>query len=259
MDDDGSEAKRLYGRGHQQQIRFGPPHTPDVIKTLMLVNVACFVVQQIGFTFSIWFAATPALFWQGAVWQPFTYMWLHGGLLHIAFNMLSLWMFGSPLAAAWGPKRFVRFYLLCGLGAGLLIVALPSLPLLFGAAPWSGFSAPTLGASGAVFGVLLAYSLTWPDRTIMLLFPPIPIKAIWFIPFLFAMEFFAPGAANISHAGHLGGVLTGWILFRTANSQPLLPSKDQLLLRWRRYKMRRQLHEVRREQQRSWRDDSRLH
>jgi membrane associated rhomboid family serine protease len=250
----------LYGRGYrQQEIRFGPPHTPDVIKTLMLVNVACFIVQQIGYTFTIWFAATPALFWNGFLWQPFTYMWLHGGLLHIGFNMLSLWMFGSPLAAAWGPKRFIRFYLTCGLGAGLLILSLPALLVPFGGAPLSGYSVPTLGASGAIFGVLLAYSLTWPDRSIMLLFPPVPIKAIWLIPFLFAMEFFGPGGANVSHVGHLGGVLTGWIFFRRENGLPLLPSREQLMLRWRRYKMRRQLHEVRREQQRSWRDDSRLH
>jgi membrane associated rhomboid family serine protease len=240
-------------------MSFGPPHTPDIIKTLILVNVACFVVRAIGPTFTYFFAATPALFWNGMLWQPFTYMWLHGGLLHIAFNMLSLWMFGSPLAAAWGPNRFLRFYLICGLGAGLLIVTLPAIGMPFGLAPFDGYAIPTVGASGAIFGVLLAYSLTWPDRTIMLLFPPIPIKAIWFIPFLFAMEFFGPSGANISHVGHLGGVLTGWIFFRRENAQPLLPSKEQILFRWRRYKMRRQLHEVRREQQRSWRDNNRLH
>ena len=105
--------------------------------------------------------------------------------------MLALWMFGSPLAVAWGAKRFLRFYLICGVGAGLLIVRCPSLPLLFGLGTRRRASSlPTLGASGAIFGVLLAYSLTWPDRTIMLLFPPIPFRAIWFIPFLFVMEFF---------------------------------------------------------------------
>lgn len=248
----------MYERGQQQEIRFGPPHTPDVIKTLLLVNVACFILQQLIGAFTILFAATPALFWRGAIWQPFTYMWLHAdGLMHIGFNMLSLWMFGSPLAAAWGPQRFLRFYLLCGIGAGLLIVALPAFPALFGLAPLAGFAIPTLGASGAIFGVLLAYSLTWPDRTIMLLFPPIPIKAIYFIPFLFLMEFLAPGPANISHLGHLGGALTGWIVFRIENGLPLLPSKSQITHRWRRYRMRRQLHEVRRQRQSPWHDDDR--
>ena len=251
----------MSGRGYQQQVRFGPPHTPDVIKWLLIANVSVFVVQNILPGINGWFAATPMTFWGGAFWQPFTYMWLHspGSLMHIGFNMLALWMFGSPMASVWGPRRFLRFYLICGVGAGLLIVTLPALPVLLGMGTPPTYVLPTLGASGAIFGVLLAYSLTWPDRTIMLLFPPIPIKALYFIPFLFLTEFLF-GPANVSHAGHLGGVLVGWVLFRRANNQPLLPSKDQILFRWRRYKMRRQLHEVRREQERSWRDrDSRLH
>jgi membrane associated rhomboid family serine protease len=251
----------LYGRGHrQQEIRFGPPHTPDVIKTLMLVNVACYLVQQLGGSFSSWFMAQPELFWKGWVWQAFTYMWLHGGLLHIAFNLFSLWMFGSPLASAWGQNRFLRFYLLSGLGAGLLIVGLAGFSHLIGLSPRvSGYYGATLGASGAVMGVLVAYTLTWPNRTIALMLPPVEIKAIWLVPVIFAMEFFTPGASNISHVGHLGGAASGWLLFRHSNRLPLLPSREQIRLRWRRYKMRRQLHEVKRDQQRSWRDDSRLH
>jgi membrane associated rhomboid family serine protease len=240
-------------------MRFGPPHTPDIIKTLMLANLACFILQKLSLTFEVMFAAWPVAFWSGRLWQPFTYMWLHGDFMHIALNMFSLWMFGSPMAAAWGPRRFLRFYLLCGIGAGLLIVALPALPMLFGLAPFESYAYPTVGASGAIFGVILAYTLTWPDRSIMLLIPPVPVKAIWFIPLLFAVELLSARSANISHVGHFGGVLAGWILFRRETGQPLLPSKDQLLYRWRRYKMRRQLHEVRRDQQRSWRDDSRLH
>lgn len=251
----------MQGRGYQQQIRFGPPYTPDVIKWLLIANVSVFVLQHVVAGFTTWFAAWPVRFWSGALWQPFTYMWLHspGSLMHIGFNMLALWMFGSAVASAWGTERFLRFYLACGVGAGLLIVTLPALPVWLGMDPSPTYRLPTLGASGAIFGVLLAYSLTWPDRTIMLLFPPIPIKAIYFIPFLFLMEFLF-GPHNVSHVGHLGGVLVGWILFRRMNRQPLLPSKNQLLYRWRRYKMRRQLYEVRREQQRAWRDkDSRLH
>jgi membrane associated rhomboid family serine protease len=95
----------------------------------------------------------------------------------------------------------------------------------------------------------------------MLLFPPIPIKAIYFIPFLFFVEFFF-GARNVSHLGHLGGVLVGWVLFRSERRLPLLPSASQLTHRWRRWRMRRRLYEVRREQERSWRDgdrDRRIH
>jgi membrane associated rhomboid family serine protease len=253
----------LNGRGYQRyEVRFGPPHTPDVIKWLLIANVGVFILQvQLG-RVTDWLGATPADFWAGALWQPLTYMWLHGSLMHLGFNMLALWMFGSPLASAWGRERFLRFYLLCGVGAGLLIVGLPGLLFALGAvSPISAsWILPTVGASGAIFGVLLAYSLTWPDRTIMLMFPPIPIKALYFIPFLFALEFLMPGPANVSHVGHLGGVLAGWILFRRENRLSLLPSRQQLLWRWRRYRMRRQLYEVRREQERSWRDnDRRLH
>ena len=172
----------MYGRGHQT-VRFGPPVTPNVIKHLLIANLAVFVAQALFPLLWQLGSVTPYLFWrQGYLWQPFTYMWLHAGLMHIAFNMLALWMFGSPIALLWGEKKFLRFYLLCGFGAGLIIVTWPAIPVLFGTSVPQGYLIPTLGASGAVFGVLLAYSLTWPDRTIMLLFPPIPIKAIYFIP-----------------------------------------------------------------------------
>jgi membrane associated rhomboid family serine protease len=253
----------VYGRGYQSPgLGIGPPVTPPIVKQLLIANAAIFVAQLlVGERAAIsLFGVSPAAFWQHLyLWQPFTYMWLHGGLGHLLMNLFSLWMFGSPLAMAWGAQRFLRYYLLCGVGAGFIIATYPYLGVVLGLASPASLGYLTLGASGAIFGVLLAYSLTWPDRTIMLLFPPIPIKAIWFIPFLFLMEFLF-GPPNVSHVGHLGGVLVGWILFRRANRLPLLPSKDQILYRWRRYKMRRQLYEVRREQERSWRDrDNRLH
>ncbi len=235
----------MYGRGYQQ-VRFGPPATPNVIKSLLIANVGVFIVQNLMEPQSWAFALWPELFWNaGYFWQPFTYMWLHAprSLAHIGFNMLALWMFGSPLASAWGEKRFLRFYLICGIGAGFIIALVPGLVVLFGMSS-STYSLPTLGASGAVFGVLLAYSLTWPDRTIMLLFPPIPIKAIYFIPFILGFELVF-GPQNVSHVGHLGGVLVGWILFRRHAGQPLLPSLAKLKYRWRRYRMRRNLRAVR--------------
>jgi membrane associated rhomboid family serine protease len=238
----------LHGRGYQT-VRFGPPVTPNVVKYLLIANLAVFVAQallpqlwQLG-------AATPYLFWQqGYLWQPFSYMFLHAGLMHIGFNMLALWMFGAPLALLWGEKKFLRFYLLCGLGAGAIIVTWPAIPVLFGAGIPGGYLLPTLGASGAVFGVLLAYSLTWPDRTIMLLFPPIPIKAIYFIPVIFFMSLLGP--QNVSHVGHLGGILVGWILLRRMGTTGGITFKS-LQYRWRRYKMRRNLRAVRMEELRS--------
>jgi membrane associated rhomboid family serine protease len=246
----------LHGRGYQT-VRFGPPVTPNVIKQLLIANLVVFVAQALWPVLWQLGAATPYLFWQqGYLWQPFSYMWLHAGLMHIAFNMLALWMFGSPLALLWGEKKFLRFYLLCGLGAGAIIVTWPAIPVLFGAGIPGGYLLPTLGASGAVFGVLLAYSLTWPDRTIMLLFPPIPIKAIYFIPVIFFMSLLGP--QNVSHVGHLGGILVGWILLRRMGTTGGITFKS-LQYRWRRYKMRRNLRAVRMEELRSRRrsDDDR--
>lgn len=240
----------MYGRGHQT-VSFGPPQTPDIIKTLILVNVGIFIVQMLVGTRMIQlFAVTPALVWEGGfLWQPFTYMWLHspGSLLHILFNMFALWMFGSPVASFWGERRFLRYYLLSGFGAGLVIAAWPGLLLLFGFSEQS-YLIPTLGASGAVFAVLLAYALTWPDRTIMLLFPPIPIKAIWFIPIILGIELLA-ARGNVSSVGHLGGVLAGWILLRRMGVTQGFGLK-QLRHRFRRWRMRRKLRAVRREEER---------
>ena len=167
-------------------------------------------------------------------------MWLHASFGHIAMNMFMLWMFGSQLALAWGPKRFLRFYLICGVGSR------PDhrdLPLLDDATcnP-HGLIAYTLGASGAVYGVLLGYSLTWPDRTIMLIFPPVAFRAIWLIPGLFLMSMMFSGGQNISHIGHLGGGDRRLDLPAPnrvhANA---IFSLGQLKSRWKRRQMRKKL------------------
>jgi membrane associated rhomboid family serine protease len=239
----------LYGRG-QTGIGFGPPVTPTVIKQLLIANLVVFVAQVMGLPMSL-FAATPIQFWtDGYLWQPLTYMFLHGGLGHIAANMFSLWMFGSQLALLWGPQRFLRFYLGCGVGAGLLIVTVPWVPALLGATSASSLAIPTLGASGAVFGVLLAYSLTWPDRTIMFIFPPVAFRAIWLIPILLFMEYYF-GPKNVSHLGHLGGIVVGWLLLRRQGEARNLLSLEQVRYRWRRWRMRRRRRAVRQDE---WRD-----
>ena len=245
-------------------MSFGPPVTPLVIKYLLIANGVVFILQQL-MPELILGAVFPKLVWQGGyLWQPFTYMWLHDGLGHVAMNMFALWMFGSQLALAWSLKRFLRYYLICGIGAGFLIASYPYLMVEIGLQSAHSLEIPTLGASGAVYGVLLAYSLTWPDRTIMLIFPPVAFRAIWLIPGLFFMSLFM-GGSNISHIGHLGGVLIGWIYLRRrgqAGTGKVL-SASQLKNRWRRYRMRQKLRAVRYEEQprRDDRDDDerRLH
>jgi len=139
-----------------------------------------------------------------------------------------------------------------------MIATVPYLPWLFGGTPWVSTMLPTLGASGAVMAVLLAYALSWPDRTIMLMFPPIPIKAIWLIPMLLFFEF-SSGPSNVSHVGHMGGLLVGWIYLVNEGRTPGAPTIATLKLRYRRYKMRQNLRAVREEEERErrrWRDEN---
>ena len=224
---------------------FGPPITPPVIKQLLIANGIVFLLQ-LGFEpMTILFGVVPRLVWeQGFLWQPFTYMWLHSTnfLGHILMNMFVLWMFGSQVAMAWGPKRFLRFYLTCGIGAGFIIATIPYLLISLGASQ-NAVLIPTVGASGAIYGVILAYSLTWPDRTIMLIFPPVAFRAIWLIPALFFMAFLF-GGGNVSHVGHLGGVVVGWIYLRRSGDARSLLTLDKIKYRWRRYRMRRRLKAV---------------
>ncbi len=253
----------MYGRGQQPGMRIGPPVTPPVIKQILIANAVVFLAQQLSHEVTIYGSVIPIAFWQlGYLWQPITYMWLHADFWHIAMNMFMLWMFGSQVAMAWGPKRFLRFYLICGVGAGLIIATYPY--LMYSARP-SAILLPTLGASGAVFGVLLAYSLTWPDRTIMLIFPPVAFRAIWLIPGLFLMTMLSSGGRNISHIGHLGGVIVAWFYLRRMGHAHPLFSMRQLKSRWKRHQMRKKLREIRYEdfeaqrRERDEDDDRRYH
>lgn len=248
-------------------MSFGPGVTPPVVKQLMIANAAVFVAQILsdgwGIPLTELGAIRPDLFWSGFLWQPFTYMFLHGGIAHIAMNMFALWMFGSPLVLVWGPRRFLQLYFVCGVGAGLLIATLPYLAGFAGLRFASlSMHIPTVGASGAIYGVIMAYSLAFPNRTIMLIFPPVAFRAIWLIPVLFLMEW-TLGPGNVSHVGHLGGAAVAWFwLGRTSGGQGV-PTLEQLRWRMRRWRMRRQLRAVRNEdlagRERARRDDHGLH
>jgi membrane associated rhomboid family serine protease len=133
---------------------------------------------------------------------------LHGGIGHLFFNMLGLWMFGSELERLWGPKRFIQFYV-----ASVLAAALTQLLM----AIFTGSSAYTVGASGGLFGLLLAFGMTYPNRTIMPLFPPIPMKAKVFVAIYGGLELLlgvTGTASGIAHFAHLGGMLGGYLMIR---------------------------------------------
>ena len=189
---------------------------PNVIFVLLVTNGIVFALQQIAprpllINFALWPAGVPGSPFMP--WQLVTYGFLHGNLTHIAFNMFGLWMFGRELERLMGPKRFLTYFFTCVVGAGIvqLIVA--------GA---QGGVYPTIGASGGVFGILLAYGLTFPNRMVMLIFPPIPMKAKYFVLFYGLLELYlgvsggAPGVANFAH---LGGMLFGFLLLRFWASQ----------------------------------------
>ena len=140
-------------------------------------------------------------------WQPLSYAVMHGDMLHLFFNMLALWMFGSEIERLWGGKRFMQFLLASALTAAAVQLAWT---LMIGA------RAPTVGASGATFGLLLAFGMLFPDRIIMPLFPPIPMKAKYFVAIFGALEliFGVTGGSGIAHFAHLGGMLGGFLMIR---------------------------------------------
>ncbi len=147
-------------------------------------------------------------------WQLVTYAFLHGGFSHILFNMFAVWMFGLPVERAWGSRRFAAFYLACVLGAAVTQLVVQWL---------TGSAWPTVGASGAVFGLLLAYGVMWPENRIFLIFLPVPIKAKWFVLIYAGIELFfgltdiMPG---IAHFAHLGGLVGGGALMMAWGWRP---------------------------------------
>jgi membrane associated rhomboid family serine protease len=182
------------------------PPMPPVTKSLLLACVAVFCLN-LFVPLAGWFALWPLGSGEFMPWQVVSYAFLHGDTLHLFFNMLGLWMFGAELEQLWGRRRFWQY-----LAASVLVAA--AAQLLITAA--TGSSVPTVGASGALFGLLLAYGMLFPHRTIMPLFPPIPMKARTFVVVFGALELvlgFA-GHGGIAHFAHLGGMLGGWLMIR---------------------------------------------
>ncbi len=189
----------------------GPSAIPNVIFILLIANGLVFALQQMSPRFMLLnFALWPATHSQSPFmpWQLLTYGFLHGNLTHIAFNMFGLWMFGQDLERLWGPRRFLTFFLVCVVGAGFIQLIV---------AGWQGGLYPTVGASGGLFGILLAYGLTFPNRIVVPLFPPIPMRAITFVIVFGLLELYlgvSGGAPGIANFAHLGGMLFGFLMLR---------------------------------------------
>jgi membrane associated rhomboid family serine protease len=186
---------------------FGGMLTP-VVKRLLIANVAVFAVMLLpgaGRLAVDWFAFQPTRIFIRP-WGVFTYMFIHGGLMHVAMNMLFLFFFGPPLESRWGGREFFKFYVICGLGG----VALSYLFL---------FLQPVnvIGASAAIYGVMLAFAMNWPDAPVYV-FGIFPVKAKWLVAFFFVVSLlnaFGSAGGGIAHFAHLGGIVTGFIYLKS--------------------------------------------
>jgi membrane associated rhomboid family serine protease len=181
---------------------------PPAVKHLLIINLLVFLAlmtpglgQYVFGLGALWPLSHPNFM----PWQFVSYMFLHGGLAHLFFNLFALWMFGQSIENLWGTRRFVIYYFLTGIGAALIHILI------------TGASVPMVGASGAVYGILLAFAMMFPNRPIFLIFLPIPIKAKYFVIFFGALELFNGVSSlqtGIAHFAHLGGMVVGFILIK---------------------------------------------
>jgi len=200
-----------------------------VVPMLLIVNGVMFLLElsgggeQLLVALALWplGASGSGLFVDAAphfqIWQLVSYSFLHGSVMHLLLNMYALWLFGTRMENEWGPRAFAIYYFVCVIGAGLvqLIVASQSAGV--------GSIYPTIGASGGVFGLLLAFGLTYPNERLMLIFPPVALPAKWFVLIygLIELYFGVSGTlAGVAHFAHLGGMLFGFILIKYWRRHP---------------------------------------
>jgi membrane associated rhomboid family serine protease len=222
----------------------GPGGVSPAVKVLLIANIALFVVTELvpawlGIEIKQLFGLTPRDVLSGYLWQPGTYMFLHADLFHILFNMLSLWMLGVDLERTWGTPFFVRYYAVTGIGAALTVIASALLPMEAAART---YQAVTIGASGAIFGLLLAYALYFPNRPFYFMFLfEVPAKYFVMILGAVALYWSIQQQGGVSHAAHLGGLIVGYLYLRgrrLSRFNPLAELKYRYL-RWKIARMRK--------------------
>ncbi|MCF0176397.1 MAG: rhomboid family intramembrane serine protease [Bacteroidales bacterium] len=198
---------------------------PSATRNLIIINVLVFVMCYLNENFMYGhfalFSATSPYF---RIWQLLTHMFMHGGIWHIFFNMYTLMIFGSVLERQWGARKFLTFYFVTGIGAAALHMGVQAIQALVFTSQGASHalailnSTPTVGASGAIYGLLIGYAMLYPDSVMTLIFPPISLKAKWFVLIFAAIELFTglgsvtSMAGGIAHFAHLGGMLFGWLL-----------------------------------------------
>ena len=217
---------------------------PPVTKNLIIINVIVFVASLLNQNFMI---GTFALFYPTSVyfhwWQVVTHMFMHGGFWHIFFNMYTLLIFGCVVERIIGSKKFLLFYFICGLGAVALHLGVEYLQMqsyMQGAALGNATAiqniamiknTPTVGASGAIYGVLRGYAMLFPESRMTLLFPPVTLSAKWMVAIFAAIELFTGVtgiSAGIAHFAHLGGMLIGWLMILSWRKRGVLFDPNRL-------------------------------
>ena len=194
---------------YYRRVQFGSGGgMPKTVKNLLIANVGVFIVQAIvGYRMTVFFGLVPRLVWGHLfLWQWFTYMFLHGGIWHIGLNMYVLWMFGSDIERMWGSRAFLNYYLVSGVGAGIFysLVQFHS-------------QIPTIGASGAIYAILVAFAVLFPHRQIAMIFPPIVMKARTMVLIFLGIELFngiTGSRDGVAHVAHLGGALVGYLYMK---------------------------------------------
>lgn len=208
---------------HDLSYAFGPGPLSPAVKALIIANVTMFVVMPFVPSVAAYLPLVRADVMHGRVWELVTYMFLHGTVGHIFFNMLALWMFGTELERMWGTPFFVRYYFATGIAAGISTIVFST--------------APTIGASGAIYGLLLAYGLTFPNRP-LLLFLVFPVPAKYAVMIFGAIELFLSASdmgGSVAHVAHLGGLAAGYLLLRGRRFRPM----EEVRYRYLRWKMER--------------------
>ncbi len=216
--------------------QFGPGPVTPVVKLLIWTNVVAFVASWLAPVSVAYLGLRPeAVFTRLWVWQPLTYMFLHAGLFHILFNMLALWMFGVELERLWGRTFFLKYYFVTGVGAAATTLLLALLPG-FGGLLWNTV---TVGASGAIYGLLLAYALYFPDRPIYV-WALFPIPARYFVLIMGGIALWTSlsgSQGGVANTAHLGGLVFGYLYLRVWRRRPLAEIKYRYV-KWRMNRLR---------------------
>jgi membrane associated rhomboid family serine protease len=227
---------RRYPSTREMSYSFGPGPLSPAVKALVAINVGVFVL--------LWFLPglakqdvirylglyPVAIFRQFHIWQPVTYMFLHGTIGHVLVNMLMLWMFGTELERMWGTRAFLRYYFATGVAAAISTILCSLVPLTVTAGI---FNTVTIGASGAIYGLLLAYGLSFPNRPILMYFVfPVPAKYFVMIMGAIALLSSTGDSGGVAHITHLGGLVAGYLILRGRHFHPMDDAR-YWYLRWK--------------------------